>query len=239
MRPWIPLLFLLVAATPALAETKTVRDWTASCDESETCIAETTGSGGLAMGMQGYRLEVGRHAGGNTAWFIEFIMRKVQKPKPQSDIEVSFDGGEPFSLSQDYGYLADADGETFGIGVTLDLDRMFAAFKKSKMLALSFESEDGQKHEETFSLSGSVATMLWIDDQQKRVGNSDAIESPTGVSGNAEFTASDEIADRIKKMTAGIDCSNNGEERKLESYHLPGGRALHLLPCFFGPYNFT
>jgi hypothetical protein len=230
---------MIGAASAAFAEGKTVRDWTATCDESETCIAETTGSGGLAMGMQGYRLDVGRHAGDNTAWFMQFIMRKVPKPRPDSDVELAIDGAEPFSLSQDYGYLADADGETFGLGGAGDLDKIFAAFKKGKTLALSFESEDGQKHKETFSLSGSVATMLWIDEQQKRVGNSDTIESPTGVSGDAEFTASKEVEAKIKKMTAGVECSDTGEERKLESYHLPGGKALHLLPCFSGPYNFT
>src|SRR5205823_5813218 len=162
----------------------------------------------------------------------ELIMKDVPKPKAQSDMAVSIDGAEPVTLSQDYGYLADADGETFGVGNTLDLDKLFAAFRKGKTLDLAFESEDGKKHKETFSLSGSVATMLWIDEQQKRVGNSSEIESPTGVAGEAEFTAAKEIADKIAKMSANAECSDTGEERKLESYHLPGGKALHFLPCF-------
>ena len=123
--------------------------------------------------------------------------------------------GNPFALSQDYGYLADADGETFGVGNTLDLDKLFAAFRKGKTLALAFESEDGKEHKETFSLSGSVATMLWIDEQQKRVGNSSEIDSPTGVRGKIEFTASKEAADKITKVSANSECSDNGEERKL------------------------
>jgi len=230
---------LLALPSLALAEGKTVRDWTASCDEGPNCIAETTGAGGLAMGMQGYRLQVGRYAGTQTAWFMRIIMNKVAKPKADSDIAFSIDGVEAFALSKDYGYLADADGSTFGIGHTLDLDKLFKAFRKGKSLVISFEADNGKKVSETFSLSGSVATMLWIDEQQKRVGNSDEIESPTGVEGEAEFKAQPDIVEKIKKMSARADCSDTGEERELESYHLPGGKALHLLPCFSGPYNFS
>src|SRR5438105_544832 len=156
MRCVFVLLFLLPMSSLGLAEGKTVRDWTARCDQSDACLAETSAGG--------YRLQVGRYAGDNTAWFIELIMKDVAKPKAQSDMTISIDGTDPFTLSQDYGYLADADGETFGVGNTLDLGKLFAAFRKGKTLNLAFVSEDGKKHKETFSLSGSVATMLWIDE---------------------------------------------------------------------------
>jgi hypothetical protein len=237
------LVLLLLAAVPSLAfaEGKSVRDWTAFCDDEGTgnCITETTGAGGLASGGQGYRLQLGRFSGQRTSWFMQFIMKNVPKPRTDSHISLSIDGGGAYSLSQDYGYLADADGMTFGIGITFDLDRIFAAFRKGKSLEIGFESADGLKHTESFSLSGSVATMLWIDEQQKRVGNSSGIDAPTGVSGEAGFTASPEVTAKILKMSAGADCTDTGGERKLESYHLPGGKALHLLPCFSGPYNFT
>lgn len=239
-RPALAALFLFATSGFALAQGKTVRDWTAMCDQSETCITETVGSGGLAMGGQGYRLQIGRHAGNDTAWFMRFIMKNVPRPKDDGSLELTIDSGEPFPLSQDYGYLADADGMTFGIGNTLDLDRLFKAFKKGKSLALSFDGDDGQHHAETFSLSGSVATMLWIDEQQKRIGNSGEIGSPTGVTGEAEFTAATETAEKIKALAAPIDCSRpEGVEPTLASYHLPGGKALHIYSCFSGPYNFS
>jgi hypothetical protein len=239
MRHALGLLVFVLMSAPALAEGKTVRDWTAACDESGTCIAETTGSGGLAMGGQGYRLQLGRHAGDSSAWFLQFIMKNVPQPSPDSDLYVTIDNGERFILSRDYGYFADADEMTFGLGNTFDLDKLFAQFKQGKALELSFNGADSQPHKETFSLSGSVATMLWIDEQQKRVGNSDEIDSPTGVMGEAEFTPEQETVDEIKKLSAQVECSDTGEERKIQSYHLPGGKALHLLPCFSGPYNFT
>src|SRR6185436_13354787 len=118
------LLLLVAAPSLALAEGKSVRDWSAFCDDEGTgnCITETTGAGGLASGGQGYRLQLGRFSGHRTSWFMQFIMKNVPKPRTDSDISLSIDGGEAYSLSQDYGYLADADGMTFGIGVTYDPD---------------------------------------------------------------------------------------------------------------------
>jgi hypothetical protein len=195
--------FLLAMSSLATAEGKTVRDWTATCDESGTCIAETTGSGGLAMGGQGYRLQVGRHAGDRTA--MQFILKNVPQPWPDSDLYVTIDNGERFILSRDYGYFADADEMTFGLGNRFDLDKLFAQFKKGKTLDLSFNGGDDSKpHKETFSLSGSAATMLWIDEQQKRVGDSDEIDSPTGVAGEAEFTVDLETIDSIRKPAGSI-----------------------------------
>ena len=51
-----------------LAEGKTVRDWAANCDQSQSCIAETTAGG--------YRLQVGRYAGDPKT--LEIIEQKLR-----------------------------------------------------------------------------------------------------------------------------------------------------------------
>jgi hypothetical protein len=228
--------FFTVSAT-AFGEGKNVRDWTAECAESLTCIAETTGSGGLAMGKAGYRLQIGRHNGEDTAWYIQFIMKNV--PQPKDTMTVSVDGQALPEMSESYDYLKDADDETFGIAGPQTLKPFFAQLKKGKVVKLSFKSPDGSEHKETFSLSGIVATMLWIDEQQKRVGNSERVDIPTGVAGEAEFKASDDIIAKIKAR-ADVECGPlmEGEERQINSYYMPGAKKLHVSSCFSGPYNF-
>ncbi|MGE3830311.1 MAG: DUF1176 domain-containing protein [Parvibaculaceae bacterium] len=228
---------LMALSGTVLAEGKSVRDWTAECAESLTCFAETTGSGGLAMGKTGYRLQVGRHNGEDTAWFIEFIMKNV--PQPKEVMTISVDGQALPEMSESFDYLKDADGETFGIASGQILKPLFAQMKKGKTVEISFKSADGGEHKETFSLSGMVAVMLWIDEQQKRVGSSERVDMPTGVNGETEFKASDDLIAKIKAR-ADIECGPlmEGEERQVTSYHLPGAKTLYVSSCFSGAYNF-
>jgi hypothetical protein len=228
---------LLALSVVALADEKNVRDWTAECVESLTCITEATGSGGLAMGKAGYRLQVGRHNGDDTAWFMAFIMKNV--PQPNGAMFVAVDGQQLPEMSESYDYLKDADNETFGISGPAVLKPLFAAMKQGKSVELTFKAADGSEHKESFSLSGLAATMLWIDEQQKRVGNSDRVDMPTGVNGEAEFKASDDIIAKIKAR-ADVECGPlmEGEQRQITSYYLPGAKKLHVSSCFSGAYNF-
>ena len=236
-RALVALPALLALSDTALAESKAIRDWTAECAESLTCIAETTGSGGLAMGKAGYRLQVGRHSGTDTAWFIRFIMKNV--PQPRDMMAITVDGAALTEMSLTFDYVKDADGETFGITGMVEAKAVFADMKKGQSVGISFKGTDGAEHSETFSLSGMVAALLWIDEQQKRVGNSDRVDMPTGVNGEAEFKASDDVVNRIKAR-ADVECGRlmQGEERQITSYHLPGAKALHVSSCYSGAYNF-
>jgi hypothetical protein len=231
----IPL--LLMMGSTALAEGKTVRDWTAECATSLTCITEATGSSGLAMGKAGYRLQVGRHNGEDTAWFIELIMKNV--PQPNGTLVISVDGQALPEMSESFDYLKDAEGETFGISALSVLKPLFAQMKKGKSVEIAFKANDGSEHKETFSLSGLAATMLWIDEKQERVGNSDRVDMPTGVNGDTEFEAEADVIAKIKAR-ADVECGPlmEGEERQITSYHLPGAKALHVSSCFSGAYNF-
>ena len=228
---------MLMVSGAALAEGKSVRDWTVECATSLTCIAETTGSGGLAMGKAGYRLQVGRHNGEDTAWFIQFIMKNV--PQPKDAMTVSVDGQVLPEMSETYEYLRDADGETFGLSAAATLKPLFAQMKKGKTVEISFKAADGSEHKETFSLSGLVAAMLWIDEQQQRAGTSERVDMPTGVSDEAEFKADADVIAKIKAR-ADVECGPpmEGQERQINSYYLPGAKKLHVSSCFWGAYNF-
>lgn len=223
---------MMASSGVALADSKTIRDWTADCGQQLTCVAETTGGG-----KAGYRLQAGRHNGDDTAWFIRFIMKDVAQPRDM--MTVSVDGATVAEMSLTFDYVKDTDAETFGVTGMTEARAMFAAMKKGQSVGISFKGTDGAEHKETFSLSGMSAALLWIDEQQKRVGNSDRVDMPTGVNGETIFKASDDLVAKIKAR-ADVECGPlmEGEERQITSYHQPGGRKIHVSSCYSGAYNF-
>lgn len=244
MLPFLRVLTLIMVSglfpAFAMAEIKTVRDWTGECDDDLFCTATASGAGGMVMGGTGYQMRVTRASGDISWWSMRFLLKHVPQPKTEGEMAIAVDGGEPLNFYEELGYLRDADGVTFGLAGGADLNKLFAAIKKGRKLKLSYETLEGKKQEETFSLSGLAAVLLWIDEQQSRVGRSSEISSPGGVEGEAEFTAKREIFDKIEAR-AKLDCDPLPPSQKfsIESYHLPGGFALHVAPCIAAAYNFT
>jgi hypothetical protein len=229
---------VLVAASAA-AEVKTVRDWTGECDDDLFCTATASGAGGMVMGGTGYQVLFTRSGGDVSWWSMRFFLNHVPQPKAEGEMVISVDGGEPISFYEEAGFLRDADGVTFGLAGGDDLTKLFGAIKKGRKLELSYETPDGKKQEESFSLLGLAAVLLWIDERQNRVGKSSEISDPGGVEGEATFTATKEILDKIAARVK-FDCEPPVPNRPdVESYRLPGGSALHIAPCFAGAYNFT
>jgi hypothetical protein len=238
LRMLLPIVALCLFPSLASAEGKTVRDWTGECDDDLACMATASGEGGMAMGGTGYRLQYNRASDGTSVWAMRFFLKNVPQPKAEGEMVISVDGGAPVSFYEEYGYLRDADGITFGLAGGDDLTKLFAAVKKGQKLTLSYETAGGKTQKENFSLSGLAAVLLWIDDKQKRVGKSSEISSPPGVDGEAKFTAKKDVLDKIAARVK-FDCEYPPEGSEVESYHLPGGFALHIAQCFAGPYNFT
>jgi hypothetical protein len=232
------ILACVLAPVLAAAEVKTVRDWTAECDDDLYCVATASGAAGMVMGGTGYQLRFVRAGGDASRWSMRFFLKHVAKPKADGEMAISVDGGAPVSFYVEYGYLRDADGVTFGIAGGDDLSKLFAEVRKGRKLTLSYETPEGKTQKEDFSLSGLAAVLLWIDDQQKRVGRSSEISSPAGADGDAKFTTKKGVLDKIARRVK-FDCDSPPEDSEGESYHLPGGFALHIAQCFAGPYNFT
>lgn len=225
---------LIAGPVLALGEDRVIRDWTTTCDDDLLCMATTAGEG-----SGGYQMRFTRASDDSSAWALRFFLKDVPQPKTDGEMSISVDGGEPVSFYEEYGFLRDVDGVTFGLAGGADLDKLFAALRKGRKLALSYETPDGKTQKQSFSLSGLAAVLLWIDEQQSRVGRSTEISSPAGVEGEAEFKATKEIADKIEARVK-FDCEPPVPNRPdIESYRLPGGFALHVAPCFAGAYNFT
>ena len=232
LRALLLIVALIAGPVLALAEDRVIRDWTSECDDDLLCMATTSGS-------TGYQMRFTRAGGDSSAWALRFLLKDVPKPKTEGEMSISVDGGEPVSFYEEYGFLRDGDGVTFGLAGGADLDKLFVALRKGRKLALSYETADGKTQKQSFPLSGLAAVLLWIDEQQSRVGRSSEISSPAGVEGEAELRATSEITDKIDARLK-LDCEPPVPNRPdIESYRLPGGFVLHVAPCFAGAYNFT
>ena len=234
----IILAICLLLCPTALAETrsKTVRDWTGSCDDY-SCKALVTGEGGLAMGQTGYQLEIARAAGGNEAWMVTLIAHNVAQP----------DGKAPVVFAvPDYDLpaaaLAAMGEDRFTVSDQAALEAIFPALRKGSVLNMGFSS-GSETHEQAFSLSGIAAVLLWIDEMQGQVGNSGKVLA-TSANSEAQVTgsAADNLREVLSRSSVVEDCQWNipGEDTgsfDARSYDLGEGYSLHVVVCSLGAYQ--
>ena len=230
------LLPILLAVSPIAAEqlSKTVRDWTGLCDDN-SCTAEVTGAGGMAMGQTGYRFRITRRNGAGAGWSFALIAHNVAQPDGPGSVTFSVDGAElPPAKAAAYG-------DFFAIPDASVLRSLFPALKKGQEMTLSFNSAGGEARE-TFSLSGLAAVLLWIDERQGRVGDSEV------VSGEFQAPPTELITDfarlpkplyELLKLTT--DCSPEDNDYMLNTGisrdWLEGGAELYSVPCWTAAYN--
>ena len=227
-------LLLLPQVAWAEIKSKTVRDWTGTCDDY-SCKATVTGEGGLASGGTGYQLEIARASGGNETWFVTIIARNVSQPENAVTFEV------PGLLTRDTAVVSLGD-DRFGLAGKEALEAIFPALRKGDNATIRYEVNDAEV-EESFSLSGIAAVLLWIDDMQGQVGNSDRVAAYEDL--NANVVAEDERAALKAQLLAASpfrDCQSALEgdgaipfEPKL--YDLGGGYKLYVVQCTMGAYQ--
>ena len=153
---------LALAATP---EPKSFRDWMAGCDNVKTCTA-------LSLPVEGadpiayLRLE--RAAGPEGAASLQLKLRGDWKTPPRT-VQLKLDGaafpagGKPLPVS------ADADLATLTFSAA-DMAALIESARKATKLTVTTSGLTG-----SISLAGSVAAMLWIDEQQGRLGTTTAL----------------------------------------------------------------
>jgi hypothetical protein len=167
-------LIAAVFASPASAEIKEFRDWTAACDNVRHCNAYgvEVGSGSSAY----MRLE--REGGAAAPLTITFGV-DVQKA---SQFKLSFDdpaiaglpSGPQSGMEND-----EYDGKRLVISDPAAVEAALAGLRKATALIITRVDPPGTQASDPvtseISLSGLAAALLWIDDQQKRVGTVTAL----------------------------------------------------------------
>jgi hypothetical protein len=244
-------------AVPALASTSNdFRDWWAACDNLRNCSAygfDTQLNGG------GYiRIERG---GGPSA-------------QPKITLVVYAPDGVTFRLSFDDPALPGLPADVQSGGevdasdmrrVTFDGDTvtpLIESLRKAKTIVITRIDPPGRKSEtpvSTISLNGAVAALLWIDEQQKRLGTATALvrrgEKPAssippqpkaprivaakGLSGAAANRKPSERDNAAIKKKALTQCGEGDEGEPEEAIALSADTFLYPIRCpdSSGAYN--
>ena len=244
------LALLPALASAAAPEPKTFRDWVAGCDNLMGCTALSLPSE-AADPIAYLRLE--RPAGPDGAVSLVLRLRGDWK-KPPAALQLKLDGS-PFPAGG--GTLpAAADGDTVSLTFPpAEIEALVAAARKATKLSVA---APGVKAD--ISLSGSVAAMLWIDEQQGRLNTTSALirkgsgtstpaapAAPIVTAKPASGTLSDKdakaLAAALRKQIKQRDADLCEDDEMLvaadAAWPLGGERRLVGLACSRGAYNLT
>lgn len=180
MRLVVAVVLIMLGVLPAVAqrsgETRQYfKDWLAACRVDGYCSATayqnpSPGNGTVAD----YVLRVGRHAEG-IYWEISFSTVATMGDATQP-FEVAVDGdAERFAGSSEvaaYGSINDFF--LLGPKAQAVMDRLAPGAE----LTVAFTDTDGNRQEAVFSLAGLTASLIWIDEQQNRLGSERVAEAP-------------------------------------------------------------
>lgn len=156
----------VTAAHAQIGPSKTFRDWIAGCDNTKSCTALSL-PGGTEDEIAFLRLD--RPAGPDGAPTLALKLR-AQKLKPSFTIALALDGA-PFPAAGRPLQATSIDGEVAEIAIPpADAEALIAAARKATTLTAKIESASFK-----VSLAGSVAAMLWIDEQQGRLNTPTAL----------------------------------------------------------------
>ena len=165
-----------LATNPASAQMKEFRDWLAACDNLRTCTAY-----GFDADMGGYAYVRLTRDGGADAPLRVTIAVNVQEG---GKFKVSFDdpalGGLPAEATAGES-SPDDDLKRLVIADPQAVETLLASLRKANKLIVTRIDAPGATASDPatteISLTGVVAALLWMDDQQKRVGTVTALAS--------------------------------------------------------------
>ncbi len=156
----------VTAAHAQIGPSKTFRDWIAGCDNTKSCTALSL-PGGTEDEIAFLRLD--RPAGPDGVPTLALKLR-AQKLKPSFTIALALDGA-PFPAAGRPLPATSIDGEVAEIEIPpADAEALIAAARKATSLTAEIETGSFK-----VSLAGSVAAMLWIDEQQGRLNTPTAL----------------------------------------------------------------
>jgi hypothetical protein len=161
---------LLVIGLPTAASaepaSKVFRDWVAGCDNLRQCTALSL-PGELDERMAYVRLQ--RRGGPADTAVLSLQIRDI-KLKKAFDARLTLDGAPFPAAGRSFGGSS-PDGEVGTIDLPAqDGEALIAAARKATKLGIAFDDKTF-----TLSLSGAIAALLWIDEQQRRLGTVTAL----------------------------------------------------------------
>jgi len=248
MRVIVAILASLIMWSPAAAETfgekrAYFKDWLAACRPATnycsaiTYINPNPGDGAVAD----YWLRVGRQIDGEQ-WEISMVTI-VDMPNSSSSIFFKTDTGEEHWFSRGNDIVAYGGvNEFYLLGHSAEL--LFSEMIAGRRLDAGFWNDADQSLDFTFSLSGLSASLLWIDENQKRLG-SPRIAGALPINqtlAEDRITLPGMLSDPLMELHAKTaSCEPLYELIHAEDwgvYQVNNESLLYMIPCTAGAYNF-
>jgi hypothetical protein len=241
------------SATANPADGKTFRDWLVVCDNLRNCTAF-----GLGQDPTGAIIRISR-GGARQAPPIVTILADMQKGQT---VTLAFDDPALPGLPRGPQAATENNGETARLEISdpAAVDTLVQSLRKANTLVVRRAGAAGPDarwpEESTAPLSGAVAALLYMDEQQQRLGTStalirrgpkspDAIPAPPAmptISVPRPGTA--KIPDRppaaVLARSGKLCGDDGGEVAHADTYRLSGNLLLYAFTCkeLSGPYNY-
>lgn len=223
------------ASTTALAQvSETFADWQAACHPDGYCAA-------LTDPAADHVLRIGRHA--EEIWWEVSLTTASSAADLALPVTILVDGTpEEFTGPADVGaYGSEADVFFLGDGIQSVMDRLPSA----TALTVSYTGSDATAHEAGFSLDGLNAALIWIDEQQNRLGSERVAEAPpiglapVGANAGGEIAVADLPPELVAQHEARPDACDPFDILAADAqlHDLGDGKRLYLVPCTDGAYQ--
>lgn len=236
---WVLFAMLLPwQAATAQENRRYFQDWLSACRSDGYCSALAYDNTESTAGVDAdYILRVGRQSDG-LYWEISFTT-VLTMPGPNETFDVTVDAtlfifAPPYDAGA-YGSISDF------FFLNQPAQALFDAMGPGEKLRVSFRDESGQSQTAAFSLNGLTAALLWIDEQQGRLGSERVADAaPIGLTPVSNDYPANVPPELLRLHAESLDCepfevlphANAIITAETENGH------LYFLPCTAGAYNF-
>jgi hypothetical protein len=247
MRMVLLLAFVLAGLGTAIAQSggetrQYFKDWLAACRADGYCSATAYQNPNPGNGtVADYIVRIGRHAEG-TYWEVSFTTVAAMADETQPFEVFVDDAGQTFHGPNEIAaYGAVNDFFLLGPKAQTTMDGLAPGSE----LAIAFEDTDGNRQQAVFSLSGLTASLIWIDEQQRRLGSERVAQAPPvgldaarGAGGGAAAIPPALLAHRMSDTDC-LPMENLVNGADIETGMLDGSYPIYFIPCWGGAYNFS
>jgi hypothetical protein len=245
MRFLIAIATLLLGMSAAFAQGAEERryfgDWLAACRADGYCSATAYQNPNPGGGrVADYVFRVGRHAE-QIYWELSFTTVATMGREGELFTVSVDDNQRDFSAANEVAPFGSVNEFYFlGEGAQQVMDWL----APGRMLGVDFVDTGGAQQRAEFSLAGLTASLIWIDEQQKRLGSERVAEAaPIGLAPVGEAASAPEgIPPELTAwLAADPECRPfaeiaNGED--IEIVQLDETNRAYILPCWSAAYNF-
>ncbi|KQQ82028.1 hypothetical protein ASF65_08250 [Aureimonas sp. Leaf324] len=227
---------------PAAAETGgTFRDWALTCTPGLRCTAETFAPAGAAL----YGLGLERSVSADAP--LRLVLSLPSDASIAGPVTLSVAGADPVSLSAS-AFEADAAGRIRSSGLSVPPD-LLGRMRDAATVRAAVDTTSGRL-EQTFSLSGLVAALRKMDDDQGRIGTPTALTDrgdkslPDRAGLPADIATPEDLPAPVRALwQAGGDCADRGDVADATDlgFSMPMGEGtrLFVIACGMpGAYNY-